>query len=417
MCDNWNEIVDILKNSSVSNKQEFLSDIQSCFRLLGWKKTNGSMLTNYKIDNSLMIDIALVYSSKTSCLPVYAMPLCAHIDTKEIFNKLNCKALILIGGTIAIYWKNNNTKEPICVYHIPLVTNDEVGFRFIDLLQADKFNEIKFNSFCEELGMDKLPINRLHKSIVHLIENPLNIKSIVKEHFVNEGFDEELLEKEFQHIQFNASLISSSNSENTLEKEPITHDNTNFSFDGKNYHSKRNFVLRLHIQFNASLISSSNSENTLEKEPITHDNTNFSFDGKNYHSKRNFVLRLIKQYVKDNPNTTFDDLEKVFPSDIISKNRGVVRPLTLVRKWIENNPDVEKRYCMKSDEIITLKDGMQVVVHNQWGTKHFPAFLEIAKKLYHIQSDKPYEFELKTHSGIKISTKSFNSFNKNKTNE
>lgn len=370
MCDNWNEIVDILKNSSVSNKQEFLSDIQSCFRLLGWKKTNGSMLTNYKIDNSLMIDIALVYSSKTSCLPVYAMPLCAHIDTKEIFNKLNCKALILIGETIAIYWKNNNTKEPICVYHIPLVTNDEVGFRFIDLLQADKFNEIKFNSFCEELGMDKLPINRLHKSIVHLIENPLNIKSIVKEHFVNEGFDEELLEKEFQHIQFNASLISSSNSENTLEKEPITHDNTNFSFDGKNYHSKRNFV-----------------------------------------------LRLIKQYVKDNPNTTFDDLEKVFPSDIISKNRGVVRPLTLVRKWIENNPDVEKRYCMKSDEIITLKDGMQVVVHNQWGTKHFPAFLEIAKKLYHIQSDKPYEFELKKHSGIKISTKSFNSFNKNKTNE
>lgn len=369
MRDNWNEIVDILKSSSVSNRQELLSDIQNCLRLLGWKKTNGSMITDYQIDNSLKIDIALVYPGKTSCLPVYAMPFRVCTDTMRIFDALNCKALILIGKTIDIYWKNNYT-EPICVCRIPLMPGDEVGLRFIDLLRADTFNEIKFHSFCEELEIDKLSVNRLRKSIGYLIENPLNIRSIVKEHLVKEGFNEDLLEKELQHIQFNASLISSSNSENTLEKEPITHDNTNFSFDGKNYHSKRNFV-----------------------------------------------LRLIKQYVKDNPNTTFDDLEKVFPSDIISKNRGVVRPLTLVRKWIENNPDVEKRYCTKSDEIITLKDGMQVVVHNQWGTKHFPAFLEIAKKLYHIQSDKPYEFELKTHSGIKISTKSFNSFNKNKTNE
>ena len=295
------------------------------------------MITNYRIDTSLKVDIMLVYPGKTFCLPVYAMPFRVCKDTMEIFDILNCKALILIGETIDIYWKNNNTKEPICVCCIPLIPDDEVGLRFIDLLQADKFNEIKFHSFCKELEMDKLPVNRLHKSIEHLIENPLNIKSIVKEHFVNEGFEEELLEKEFQHIQFNASLISSSNSENTFEKEPITYDNTNFSFDGKNYHNKRKFV-----------------------------------------------LMLIKQYVKDNPKTTFDDLERVFPSDIISKNRGVVRPLSIVSEWIENNPDVEKRYCMRSDEIITLKDGMQVVVNNQWGTKHFPAFLEIAKTLYHI---------------------------------
>lgn len=367
MCDNWNEIVDILKSSSVSNKQEFLSDIQSCFRLLGWKKTNGSMITNYQIDDSLMVDIALVYSSKTPCLPVYAMPLCAHINTREIFNILNCKVLILIGETINIYWKNNNAKEPICICCIPLIPSNEIGLRFTDLLQADKFNEIMFHSFCEELEMDKLPANRLHKSIEYLIANPLTIKSIVKEHFMNQGFDEELLGKEFQHIQFNASLVSSFNNGDEIDKEHITYDNTNFSFDGVNYYNKRKFV-----------------------------------------------LMLIKQYVNDNPDTTLNDLERVFPSDIISKTRGVVRPLTLVKKWKENNPDVGKRYCMKSDEIITLKDGTQVVVHNQWGTKHFPAFLEITKMLYNIQSDKPYEFELKKHSGIKISSKSFNSFNKNK---
>lgn len=51
MRDNWNEIVDILKSSSVSNRQELLSDIQNCLRLLGWKKTNGSMITDYQIYN------------------------------------------------------------------------------------------------------------------------------------------------------------------------------------------------------------------------------------------------------------------------------------------------------------------------------------------------------------------------------
>ena len=121
---------------------------------------------------------------------------------------------------------------------------------------------------------------------------------------------------------------------------------------------------------------------------------------------------LIKQYVVDNPDITIEDLERIFPSEIISKNRGVVRPLETVREWIKENPDVETRYCMKEDEIISLKNGMKVVVHNQWGTKHFPAFLQIAKTIYNIRSNQPYEFELPQQSRITISSKSFNTFNK-----
>ena len=92
-------------------------------------------------------------------------------------------------------------------------------------------------------------------------------------------------------------------------------------------------------------------------------------------------------------------------------------------KWIEENPDLMKRYCMKDDEIITLHDGEQIVVYNQWGTR-FPFFLNIAKKLYPITSDKPYSIDCKEYdyvdssiddntvsdSGITISESSLKTF-------
>lgn len=49
MNENWFEIVEILRNTLDSNysKAEFVSAVENCFRVLGWRKTNGSLIKNY----------------------------------------------------------------------------------------------------------------------------------------------------------------------------------------------------------------------------------------------------------------------------------------------------------------------------------------------------------------------------------
>lgn len=129
-----------------------------------------------------------------------------------------------------------------------------------------------------------------------------------------------------------------------------------------------------------SITPSSESEN----KDIVQD-TYFSFDGINYHCKRRFVLELIKDYIANNPNTNFEELEKQFPPELHTKSLGVVRLLSSVNERIITHPDLKNRYFLKDNEIIILADGTKVVVNNQWGTL-FPKFLKKAKALYHISS-------------------------------
>lgn len=65
MNENWFEIVEILRNTLDSNysKAEFVSAVENCFRVLGWRKTNGSLIKNYNLPNGSNVDIVL---SKTS---------------------------------------------------------------------------------------------------------------------------------------------------------------------------------------------------------------------------------------------------------------------------------------------------------------------------------------------------------------
>lgn len=137
---------------------------------------------------------------------------------------------------------------------------------------------------------------------------------------------------------------------------------------------------------------------------------------------------MVKKYVEDHPYITYDELNNVFRSDIISKIRGIVRPLETVKQWIETKPDLKKRYCLKEEEIITLSNGQKVVVNNQWGTGTFPKFLHLIENFYQIQSDREYsEYPLSSNvsmvsdnkdapqkysKGINISTNSLQDFKK-----
>lgn len=130
--------------------------------------------------------------------------------------------------------------------------------------------------------------------------------------------------------------------------------------------------------------SMGNSEVASEDDASSRDVSKYSFDGSVPYNKRRFVLAVVKNYVKNNPYVTLDDLEKRFPSSLNhTVINGVVRNYDDILKKIEIRPDLRKRFFLKEEDIILLNDGTKVCVNNQWGST-FYKFLEVAEQLHTI---------------------------------
>ena len=91
-------------------------------------------------------------------------------------------------------------------------------------------------------------------------------------------------------------------------------------------------------------------------------------------NKRKLVYEIVKDYAAKN-NPSFEELKKVFP-DEIQGSKGFIRKESEVKD--------PKRFNMR--EPISIKNGMHVVVTNQWG-ENIANFLAAAEKLgYEISS-------------------------------
>lgn len=183
-----------------------------------------------------------------------------------------------------------------------------------------------------------------------------NVKELIKNMLLSEGFTEERIDKELTKIDIQVNIKTS---------EIKTQQAIQYTVSVTNEHTPES---------NSSQIR---------------DTTRFSFDGGvKYYNKRKFVLEIIKDYIKKHPGITFNELEKVFYPEIHSRSRGVVKRYTEVQLMVEKSKDIKKRYFLDGD-IITLSDGTQIAVNNQWGTR-FPYFLNAIKDIYSVISDNEY---------------------------
>jgi len=85
-------------------------------------------------------------------------------------------------------------------------------------------------------------------------------------------------------------------------------------------------------------------------------------------NKRQLVFSIIKDWINKN-NPSLETLQTIFP-DKLQGTKGVIRK--------ESDVDDPKRFNMK--EPLKIKNGMHVVVSNQWG-ENIPSFIEVAEKL------------------------------------
>ena len=103
---------------------------------------------------------------------------------------------------------------------------------------------------------------------------------------------------------------------------------------------------------------------------MARDYTKYTIDGLAENlNKRQLVFNVIKDYIKKN-NPTLETLLNVFP-DELQGSKGVIKK--------EKDVDDAKRFNIK--EPLKIKNGMHIVVSNQWGGDNIPSFIEAAERL------------------------------------
>jgi hypothetical protein len=85
-------------------------------------------------------------------------------------------------------------------------------------------------------------------------------------------------------------------------------------------------------------------------------------------NKRQLVFIVVKDFIEKN-NPTLETLLTTFP-DELQGSKGVVRK--------ESDVDDPKRFNMKAP--LKIKNGMHIVISNQWGD-NLPGFIKVAEKL------------------------------------
>jgi len=98
----------------------------------------------------------------------------------------------------------------------------------------------------------------------------------------------------------------------------------------------------------------------------------FHFNGKDLH-KGKLVHAIVNEFVSTHQDADLTELKKVF-SDELLPVYGIIAPQKVAAKKA-------KRYFMKKDQLISLKDGTKVAVCSQFSTSNIQPFLKIARNL------------------------------------
>ena len=361
MNDNWIEIVETLQPHVKCNSTElkYQQEIENCLKFLGWRSSNKTMQSQLTLGfgagNTLRPDIIL-YKNGIPVLPIEIKRpdnVCNDKQVGQLGNymrQLKSNVGLYFGENIRFYYDNpDDLDNPVNVLTIDISKGDSNGDTFCEMLSYEKFSTNKLEEFCKERYCQIISRNNLHQRFSeYFAENNVarNIISLIKEKFVKEGFDENILEDE-------------------LNK----------------------FVCRIEWKRTSSM--EKRIENTVINVPASENHeTEFSLDGVKYWGIGRFVLAVVKQYVSEYPDISLEELEKAFPSNLNSSSKmGVIRPI----EFLNEHPKWKRHYFMKDNEKITLRDNTTIVVNREWGNtgssrRHFQRFLEHIRAFYHVYS-------------------------------
>ena len=88
----------------------------------------------------------------------------------------------------------------------------------------------------------------------------------------------------------------------------------------------------------------------------------------------------MRDYLNRHPTVTLAGLKQKFPNTVL--NKGTQHLIeTLSRAQQIYNKKKKKRHRLDPSEVLTLSNGIEVVVSTQWDTSNINGFINLAKNL------------------------------------
>lgn len=107
------------------------------------------------------------------------------------------------------------------------------------------------------------------------------------------------------------------------------------------------------------------------------DNTQYRYK-KQTLGKSRLVLEIVKDYVKQNPNVSFKELETIFNPQLQGSSGVFADEKEAIEIF---NRTGHKRYFLNNNEIIELQKGERIAVSNQWKISNIDRFISKARIL------------------------------------
>lgn len=111
--------------------------------------------------------------------------------------------------------------------------------------------------------------------------------------------------------------------------------------------------------------------------------TRLSLNGEGKYTKREMVLQIVKQYMKEYPDTTFEELKATFSRDYLqrfSQYEFLQADIEKARNWKDLGED-HVHYFTADKDVIVSGDGVQFVVCVEWDKNNIINVLGIAQAL------------------------------------
>lgn len=160
--DKWNEICFLIKEHSKENSREafFQNEVVNIFEKLGWSRYRNEIEIEKSIpigaNNRLRLDILI--SIEEQRLLVVELKKPTNQGSQRISEQLvsymlqlKMKFGLFIGENIQLFYDDpNDNKHPLKLIEIEFSYNNEEGYKLIELLKRETFDELKLIEYCKE---------------------------------------------------------------------------------------------------------------------------------------------------------------------------------------------------------------------------------------------------------------------------
>lgn len=353
----WNTICSDLTNEKL--KQATEKDYQSkvfthFYYLLGWYSERVEQQYQQRVGSNVQyVYPDIVFFANDEKLFVIEMKQPNHIQTKEDIEQLSSYMKLLpvqfgiyIGEHIELYYKPFDCENPISVLKIELKADSDKGKTFVELFKRENCNIEKLTEFCKS-QIEKIDKeNRINEYINELtsVTGKELLIDLLTSKLYSDGYTEESVNKIIDHIEIN---IINKNQLHNPYKEQITTPKVIQPIGVFEYKHK--------------------NKNNL-------DNTHYLFNGKGNYGKGRLSLEIVKQFVHDNPNLTYKQLENTIPLPI--------RSFDEIQLWKQTTKDQSKkrRWFEEKDDLMVSNDGIVFAFTTQIGRGNIDKIIDFGRR-------------------------------------